>query len=357
MTADDGFYVPPLGQNARFLPPPELEGAAPEIPSPSPPHSPLPHPSSPLDGASQMPSRTPSRTLSGSSVASRSATLPLALSPSPSPSSRHSSSRASQPPIPPQAQQNWTHIEPDPAQDPETTFSCHCGRPDSADDLIGCDNVLHPDGWFHLGCVDLSNLGEGEEWFCGDCNVGPSISCECGEPDSGAMICCEGAHHEEGWYHLKCAGLRKAPRGSWVCRPCREAGARATPAGRAPKGASAGSRGQGSRWTEAEEDMAITAMRKVIDEGTVTGDARWEECSRIMKRENGVERSGPAIRNDWIRSLRERSGLDERSRAPPSRLTTGVQKRKREEEEEEEEEEEDDDDESVVEVRPKKRAR
>ncbi|KAK3915980.1 Transcriptional regulatory protein PHO23, partial [Frankliniella fusca] len=44
-------------------------------------------------------------------------------------------------------------------------INCPCRLPDIFDDLVGCDNC---DKWFHLSCVNLKSLPEGE-WFCSSC--------------------------------------------------------------------------------------------------------------------------------------------------------------------------------------------
>ena len=39
---------------------------------------------------------------------------------------------------------------------------CHCGRPDSLDEMIHCD------AWFHFECVRIQIAPDGD-WFCSNC--------------------------------------------------------------------------------------------------------------------------------------------------------------------------------------------
>ena len=41
---------------------------------------------------------------------------------------------------------------------------CHCGRPDSLDEMIQCDGV---DTWFHFQCAHIKRADS--DWFCSTC--------------------------------------------------------------------------------------------------------------------------------------------------------------------------------------------
>ena len=42
---------------------------------------------------------------------------------------------------------------------------CQCGRPDSMQDMIGCDSCNR---WFHLNCGNVTSIPV-DDWFCYDC--------------------------------------------------------------------------------------------------------------------------------------------------------------------------------------------
>ena len=44
---------------------------------------------------------------------------------------------------------------------------CLCGQGEYGD-MIGCDNPTCPVEWFHMGCVGLSSIPEGD-WICTFC--------------------------------------------------------------------------------------------------------------------------------------------------------------------------------------------
>ncbi|KAI9849705.1 MAG: hypothetical protein M1837_002831 [Sclerophora amabilis] len=81
-----------------------------------------------------------------------------------------------------------------------------------------------------------------------------------------------------------------------------------------------------SAWSEDEETKTIEIMRRLIQEGRVKGDKRWAETSRLLKQEHQIDRSAAAVKNQWNRFLRERSGVDERRGAAVNRpMRTGLQ--------------------------------
>ena len=47
--------------------------------------------------------------------------------------------------------------------------------------------------------------------------------CQCGEGENGQKwIGCDGADCAIGWYHLSCVGLKRAPKGMWLCSDCND---------------------------------------------------------------------------------------------------------------------------------------
>ena len=48
------------------------------------------------------------------------------------------------------------------------------------------------------------------------------IYCYCRREESGKMIKCDNKDCELGWFHFSCVGIRRAPKGQWFCRECRE---------------------------------------------------------------------------------------------------------------------------------------
>ena len=47
---------------------------------------------------------------------------------------------------------------------------CFCNDLEIADDLVYCEGINCEVEWFHVGCVGLEDLPDGENWFCSKCN-------------------------------------------------------------------------------------------------------------------------------------------------------------------------------------------
>ena len=69
---------------------------------------------------------------------------------------------------------------------------------------------------------------------------------------------------------------------------------------------------KGTSWTFAEESVAIRLMKEMVKEGKADGDRRWKLLSRRMFKYHGIDRSEAAVKIQWNRFLREKSGIDER---------------------------------------------
>ncbi|KFY43585.1 hypothetical protein V494_01910, partial [Pseudogymnoascus sp. VKM F-4513 (FW-928)] len=86
-------------------------------------------------------------------------------------------------------------------------------------------------------------------------------------------------------------------------------------------------------WTEREKDALVdvmTAYAAGVAAGTrpeVFDVALWGMVQAELRTEHGVDRKAQACRMTWGRGLRERTGIDERSRKDPKRLATSVQKK------------------------------
>lgn len=107
---------------------------------------------------------------------------------------------------------------------------------------------------------------------------------------------------------------------------------RAQPAASAPQTPASPAVSKGRPWSADEESATIKIMQDLVAEGRVYGDKRWAECAKRLKKQQPSYRSAAAIKNQWNRVLRARSGVDERKHPNPSRMTTGSQtpkKRKR----------------------------
>jgi len=82
---------------------------------------------------------------------------------------------------------------------------------------------------------------------------------------------------------------------------------------------------RGTTWSAAEEAATITIMQDLVaGTNAVYGDRRWQVCARRLKKDHGLTRSGPAIKNHWNRVLRARTGLDERRTPNPNKMVTGL---------------------------------
>jgi hypothetical protein len=66
-----------------------------------------------------------------------------------------------------------------------------------------------------LGLATASEV-DSQLWYCVICTEG------------GELMCCDGCPRT---YHLPCLGMKRAPKGEWLCRHCREQQVRARPAG------------------------------------------------------------------------------------------------------------------------------
>ena len=64
-------------------------------------------------------------------------------------------------------------------------------------------------------------------------------------------------------------------------------------------------------WSALEQNQAIKHMRDVINENEIKGEARFNEVARRLV-EDGFWRNTGGVKNQWNRTLRERSGIDER---------------------------------------------
>lgn len=81
---------------------------------------------------------------------------------------------------------------------------------------------------------------------------------------------------------------------------------------------------RGRPWSVAEEAATTRIMRDLVTgANAVYGDRRWEMCAKRLKKDHGLTRSGPAIKNHWNRVLRARTGLDERRTPNPNKMVTG----------------------------------
>lgn len=94
------------------------------------------------------------------------------------------------------------------------------------------------------------------------------------------------------------------------------------------KSTSSGSRvgvAKGKAWSPDEEEVCIKLMREIKLSGRCKRiDELWNAVAERMRKDHGSTRSGPAVKNQWNRSLREQSGFDERHTPKPNALRTGL---------------------------------
>ena len=85
-------------------------------------------------------------------------------------------------------------------------------------------------------------------------------------------------------------------------------------------------RKNGGAWSITEECVTIGVMAILLQQKQVKGDARWDAISRRLKQDHQIDRSPGAVKNQWNRVLRERSGIDERHPSAQGRaMQTGLQ--------------------------------
>ena len=48
------------------------------------------------------------------------------------------------------------------------------------------------------------------------------VFCVCRKPESGKMIACDNSNCNIHWFHYKCVGVKRAPRGKWYCSSCKK---------------------------------------------------------------------------------------------------------------------------------------
>ena len=101
---------------------------------------------------------------------------------------------------------------------------CYCRRPAEFDNLVECSSSLCRINWFHYSCVGLTEATiPNGEWICPRCH-GENHWCYCGNPEGrnrAALIGCEnGELCKVEWFHLKCVGLYRLPEGDWFCKEC-----------------------------------------------------------------------------------------------------------------------------------------
>ena len=48
------------------------------------------------------------------------------------------------------------------------------------------------------------------------------VFCTCRKPESGRMIACENPECNIVWFHYRCVGIKRAPRGRWYCSSCKK---------------------------------------------------------------------------------------------------------------------------------------
>ena len=89
-----------------------------------------------------------------------------------------------------------------------------------------------------------------------------------------------------------------------------------------------------AHWTSYEIDSLITVMGNLVREGlNKDHEIRWVIAAKELEK-YGVQRTPDAVKMIWMRGLRERSGIDERTAKKGRTMTTGLQpnrKRKRKE--------------------------
>lgn len=83
---------------------------------------------------------------------------------------------------------------------------------------------------------------------------------------------------------------------------------------------------QDKSWTAHERDLVRALMQEVLAEGQVNlTEKKWEVISDRLASRYGFRRSNTSIKNYWNRQGRAQTGVDERRKPNPTKLTTSVQ--------------------------------
>ena len=53
-----------------------------------------------------------------------------------------------------------------------------------------------------------------------DSEYSERLYCHCNEPESGMMVGCDNPTCTIEWFHVKCVGMTTIPEGEWICPPC-----------------------------------------------------------------------------------------------------------------------------------------
>ena len=124
---------------------------------------------------------------------------------------------------------------------------CIC-RGEETEFMVWCNGKDCSIGWFHYGCVGLTDAPKIKLWFCTSCSDrktriecdneeveiienseeehSPFIPdgeehCTCRGEDSPDMVLCDGPNCAIGWFHFKCVGLSGPPKTKkWYCSTC-----------------------------------------------------------------------------------------------------------------------------------------
>lgn len=81
---------------------------------------------------------------------------------------------------------------------------------------------------------------------------------------------------------------------------------------------------RGASWAADEEEAFVNIMKYLVNETELIGGRRWEEGAMLLQKVYNGSRTPSALKNQWNRVLRARTGLDERRRPKPTMMVTGA---------------------------------
>lgn len=72
--------------------------------------------------------------------------------------------------------------------------------------------------------------------------------------------------------------------------------------------------------------MAALMLQVIAEQQVHLVEEKWLVISRRLRDLHGIDRSPAAVKNYWNRGGREQTGIDERRKTRPDKMTTSVQK-------------------------------
>ncbi|XP_041470954.1 uncharacterized protein LOC121420402 isoform X5 [Lytechinus variegatus] len=232
---------------------------------------------------------------------------------------------------------------------------CPCGRANSYDAMIACDNPKCEVEWYHFTCVGVTKVPK-DEWFCPFCSKEAAEAlrlkkerrkelrlrrkkreelkrqrmkkdqleepglCPCGQPNSwDRMIACDGQDCSVEWYHFRCVDVKSAPDTEWLCILCRDSAQepRSSPYARRkrkhrPIQYSIYGDGDDGSADDAKEEMEWKADESSDDsDDSSDGDKDSEDSDSDDNSHDGRDKVRERARSKWREALSKDGDIDD----------------------------------------------